>query len=188
MNIIAKYPIDTILLAGLDHDDESSQYNDTDNVLVYGGIKYFDGINRTSTKNLIIMPGLFGAIRSCLSLPVGLSGRNLSGHFSHFVDNTCVQPHDGFPYQCVGSPFYNKTDRVDVRDNAFYRLNATAAEAHDWSSACGCWPNPKSGAGPCPYKNFSQWQANGHDAGSTIETQLPIERLLSLARIKLAMQ
>ena len=78
MNIITKYPIDMILLAGLDHDDESSQYNDTDNVLVYGGIKYFDGINRTSTKNLIIMPGLFGAIRSCLSLPVGLSGRNLS--------------------------------------------------------------------------------------------------------------
>jgi len=100
-----------VLAAGLDHDDESSQYNDTDNVLVFGGIKYFDGINRSSTKNLIIMPGLFGAIRGCLSLPVGLSGRNLSGHFSHFVDNTCVQPHDGFPYQCVGSPFYNKTDR-----------------------------------------------------------------------------
>jgi len=223
-----------VLAAGLDHDDESSQYNDTDNVLVFGGIKYFDGINRSSTKNLIIMPGLFGAIRGCLSLPVGLSGRNLSGHFSHFVDNTCVQPHDGFPYQCVGSPFYNKTDRcghvssflfapvfipenpnicqdrlgtstgrlerkgrrecfvscrVDVRNNTFYRLNASAMEAHDWGDACNCWPrDPTSGAGPCPYKNFSQWQENGHDEGSRIETQLPIDRLLTMARMKLGMQ
>ena len=169
-------------------DDESSQYNDTNNVLVYGGIKFFDGINRSATKNLIIMPGLYGAIRSCLSLPVGLGGRNVSGHYSHFEENACVQPPTGFPYQCVGSPFYNETDRVDVRGNTFYRVNATAEQAHEWGQACSCWPNPKSGVGPCPYKNFSQWQAHGHDLGSVIKTELPMARLLTMARAKLGME
>jgi hypothetical protein len=171
----------------MQHDDESSQYNDTDNVLVYGGIKYFDGINRTATKNLVIMPGLYGAIRGCLSLPVGLGGRNFSGHFSHWTDNTCVQPATGFPYECVGSPFFNKTDRVDVRDNTFYRINASAEQVEEWGQACRCWPPAKSGVGPCPYRNFSQWQAAGHDKGSKIETELPMARLLAMARAKLGM-
>ena len=168
---------------------DRSRYNDTDNVLVYGGIKFFDGINRSATKNLIVTPWVSNEGGSaCLSLPVGLSARNLSGHFSHFVDNDCVMRAGDFPYQCVGSPFYNKTDRVDVRDNRFYRVNASKEQAQDWGGACSCWPNPKSsGAGACPYVNFSQWQADGHDAGSVIETVLTDAKLLEMARVKLGM-
>lgn len=173
----------------LDHDDESSQYNDTENVLVFGGIKFFDGINRHASKNLIVYP--YAAKSAGAPCFHALNAqRNLSSHFSHFFENDCVMRATDFPYNCGAgpAPFYNKTDRVDVHSNTFYRLNPTAGQdVTDWSQACGCWPNPKL-AGPCPIKNFSDWQARGLDIGSTIKTELPDAALLAMAKAKLGMK
>jgi hypothetical protein len=172
----------------LDHDDESSQYNDVDNVLVFGGIKFFDGINRSASRNLIIHPAAAKSAGPACFHALS-STRNLSSHFTHFIDNECVADAGDFPYNCGAgpAPFYNATDRVDVHGNTFYRLNAaTPAAAEDWGGACGCWPNPKL-AGPCPIHTFTDWQRLGHDLNSTIVTALPNARLLATARTKLGM-
>jgi hypothetical protein len=39
----------------IDHDDGSSYYENTNNVLVYGQIKYRDGNDKISTGNIIII-------------------------------------------------------------------------------------------------------------------------------------
>ena len=117
------------------------------------------------------------------------STRNLSSHFSHFVDNECVADAKDFPYNCGAgpAPFYNATDKVDVHSNTFYRLNPSSpAQAQDWSGACGCYPNPKK-YGPCPIKTFADWQQQGNDLNSTIRTTLPTDDLLAAARSKLGL-
>lgn len=172
----------------LDHDDESSQYNDTENVLVYGGIKFFDGINRNAWHNLIIYPyAAKSAGPYCFHALT--STRNLSSHYTHFFENDCIMRASDFPYNCGAgpAPFYNQTDRVDVHSNTFWRLNASAGDdIFNWQQACGCWPNPKV-AGPCPFHNFSDWQAHGHDIGSTIKTDLSNSQLIGMARAKLGL-
>ena len=166
----------------LDHDDESSQYDDNNNVLVFGGIKFYDGINRSSSENLIIHPWA-GRAAGPPCFHALQADRNLSSHFSHFTANTCVIRAGDYPYYCDagGAPFFNKTDRVDVRDNIFYRINATEAQAQDWGGACGCWPAHV----PCTIKNLSDWQAFGNDVGSVVKTTLADADLIAMARAKL---
>jgi hypothetical protein len=101
--------------------------------------------------------------------------------------NKCVQLGQDYPYHCGAgpAPFYNKTHHVDVHSNTFYYPNATAEPG--WSGACGCWPNPKI-AGACPFKTFADWQAHGHDAGSTVDLTFSNKAILAQARTQLGMQ
>jgi hypothetical protein len=157
----------------IDFDDESSQYNVTQNVLVYGGVKTFDGMDRQIWDNLVVYPGAaVSAGPACFHALQ--STRNLSSLHTHFFDNTCVLRPGDFAYNCGAgpAPFHNKTDHVDVHANKFIFPNATPQQAHNWQGACACWPDPKI-AGPCPFKNFSQWQAAGHDVGSTVSSPTP---------------
>ena len=149
---------------------------------MYGGVKCFDGMDRHVWNNLIIYPG--AAVSAGPACFHALSStRNLSSAHTHFYNNTCVQRPGDFVYNCGAgpAPFYNKTDHVDVHGNSFIFPNATLQQAHEWSGACQCWPDPAK-AGPCPVKNFSDWQARGHDAGSTVSTELPNAALLAHAR------
>jgi hypothetical protein len=171
----------------IDFDDETSQMNVTQNVLVYGGVKCFDGMDRQVWDNLIVYPSAaVSAGPACFHALT--SKRNLSSAHTHFIDNTCVLKPGDYPYNCGAgpAPFYNKTDHVDVHGNAFIFPNASAAQAHAWSGACGCWPNPEV-AGPCPFHNFSDWQRYGHDLGSTISTAASNAQLLSHAHRLLGM-
>ena len=51
--IRASFNGDSMNLYCIDHDDGSSMYNDTDNVLVYGGIKFREGLSKLASGNLI---------------------------------------------------------------------------------------------------------------------------------------
>jgi hypothetical protein len=166
----------------IDLDDESSQFNISSNVLVYGGIKNFDGMDRSSFDNLILYP-TYGNSWCYAALQ---STRNLSSAHSHFFDNHCVMndTRHPYPYRCGAgpAPFYNKTHHVDVHDNTFSYPGAAAEPG--WETACTrCWP--KANAGPCPYKTFADWQADGHDTGSKIQLDLSNAQIIAEARAKL---
>ena len=84
------------------------------------------------------------------------------------------------------APFYNKSYRVDVHANTFSYPNAT--EEPSWEGACACYPDPaKTDAPPCPYKTFADWQAAGHDAGTTLQLGISNAAILREAREKLGM-
>jgi hypothetical protein len=103
----------------LDHDDESSQYVDSRNVLVHGGVKFFDGMDRDAHHNLVLFPqGVMHGFQ-CLHALTGTL--NLSSSHTHFKSNHCVLLTGQNPYNCgVGpAPFYNHTHRVELRNNTF---------------------------------------------------------------------
>ena len=104
----------------LDLDDESSQYHIHHNVLLYGGQKTFDGMDRTIEQNLVVYP--FASPVAGSSCFHALNARrNLSSAHTHFVHNHCVLRPGDFPYDCGAgpAPFFNKTDRVEVNYNTF---------------------------------------------------------------------
>ena len=165
----------------VDFDDETSQFNVTENVLLYGGVKCFDGMDRQVWNNLIVAPGVNpNAGPSCFHALSSV--RNLSSAHTHFFENTCVFFQTGdYPYRCGAgpAPFYNKTYHVDVHSNHFLYPNAT--QQPSWSDACKCWPSPDK-APPCPFKTFSDWQRYGHDRNSTISLQYSNQAILGQAR------
>jgi hypothetical protein len=172
----------------LDHDDESSQYEDTRNVLVHGGVKFFDGMDRTAYDNLVLFPqGVMHGFQ-CLHALTGTL--NLSSSHTHFESNHCVMLPGQNPYNCgVGpAPFYNKTHRVDLHNNTFsWPSNNGSVPWDDLNTACLCWPNAKTGAGPCPYTTFQAWQAQGLDTGSKTELSLSNEAIIAEATAMLGL-
>ena len=69
----------------VDFDDETSQMNVTANVLVYGAVKTFDGMDRSISENLILFAGgtaQHQATPCCLAALQ--SSRNLSSAHTHF--------------------------------------------------------------------------------------------------------
>lgn len=82
----------------LDHDDESSQYIDERNALVHGGVKFFDGIDRTAHNNLILYSQGVMHGYQCLHALTGTL--NLSSAHTHFESNHCVMLPGQNPYTC----------------------------------------------------------------------------------------
>lgn len=167
----------------LDLDDESSQFNITGNVLAYGGIKNFDGMDRNNSGNLIVFPSVKGA--GCYDTLQ--AGRNVSSAHSHFFDNHCVLADGRVPYHCGAgpAPFFNASYHIDVHSNTF-SYPAAAAEP-SWADMCQCYPSTKT-AVPCPFKTFADWQAHGHDAGSKVQVGgLSNAQIMDEARTMLAM-
>jgi hypothetical protein len=172
----------------LDHDDESSQYEDSRNVLVYGGIKFFDGMDKTASSNLVLFPN--GVMHGFECFHALSSTRNLSSAHSHFVGNQCVMRPKQTVYNCGAgpSPFYNKSYHVAVANNTFTYPGATADPAEEWGGVCACWPSARTDAPqPCPVRTFQDWQALGLDAGSQITTEWSNDAILADAAALLGM-
>eukprot|EP01050_Picozoa_sp_SAG11_P054873 SAG11_NODE_33225_length_278_cov_1.150838_1_plen_59_part_10 len=55
----------------LDHDDGSSFYSDTENILVYGGCKQHGGTNKSCGPNNVVLafdtPSLRPSVQSCIT-------------------------------------------------------------------------------------------------------------------------
>jgi hypothetical protein len=163
----------------VDLDDESSQFNITSNVLLYGGIKNFDGMDRNNSNNLVIYPGVQGG--GCYDALQ--ANRNISSGHSHFFNNHCVMSHGHYPYNCGAgpAPFYNETYHIQTHGNIFSYAGADPGY-DDWGGACRCWPKSV----PCAVKTFADWQALGHDTGSKIQTELTNTAIIAEARALLA--
>lgn len=115
----------------IDHDDGSSQYDDRGNVLVYGGIKYRDGVNRTAIENLVVYS-------------IGAAFQVNGFQTDIFSNNTVIL--NGDAYTCVGHAFPG----VTTANNIFYTPNDTSLAFHtdgcsvhedtleQWQQQCKC--------------------------------------------------
>ena len=116
----------------IDHDDGSSQYNDTGNVLVYGGIKYRDGVNKSASGNLVVYSlGAAFQVNGFLT--------------DSFFDNTVIL-NGGPGYTCVG----NAVPGVTTMENRFFtpsdknlsfrtsgcKVDGTTLK--EWQKGCKC--------------------------------------------------
>jgi hypothetical protein len=146
----------------LDHDDGSSFYNDSSNVLVFGGCKNYKGDHKTcGPDNLILYPGI--ASRS--SGGHSCQTNDNKGTFNNaYEGNDCVQ-YDGQFYTFSGGSL-NPADNPSTSNNRFYSPNATFN-----------------------YNGHSlvDLQRAGMDLGSTVSATPSTAALLELARARLSM-
>jgi hypothetical protein len=147
----------------IDYDDGSSEYNATDNVLVHGGFKIRDGVNRSHSRNLVVgarladpqaphaprprraatarpratgpVPRRWPSRRACPQV-AGFDSTLLEG-------NIAVASNGGF-YACVGDAFGKGTT---ARNNTFFTPGNPALPFEQ-----GC-----TGSG----STLSEWQRNG---------------------------
>ena len=117
----------------IDHDGGSSQYNDTGNVLVYGGFKIRDGVNRSVSNNLVIYS--YGAAFQAAGFST-----------DRFVSNTVVL-RGATAYTCVGAAIKGG---ITTMNNRFFTpndttlsfttpgCNAKGSTLKDWQEACKC--------------------------------------------------
>ena len=166
-----------------------SRYLDEHNVLVHGGVKFFDGMDRTARKNLVLYPqGVMHGYQCFHALSGNL---NLSSSHTHFTDNHCVLLPEQSPYNCGAgaAPFFNATFRVETRNNTFSYpgaavppcWNTSDDTCHGKNSVCACWPKPSTGAGPCQYTSFDAMREQGLEAGSTVQVRL--DSILGLSTV-----
>lgn len=106
----------------LDHDDGSSFYNDTGNVLFYGGCKNFRGNNkRCGPDNLIVYPGIpsrSSGGRTCQT------NDNVGFAFDEYTENDCVT-WDGKFYSF--GTVKKRSDAPFTASNRFYSPNGSWA-------------------------------------------------------------
>ena len=162
----------------VDWDDASSEYNATDNVLIFGGFKLSGGSNRFVSGNLVVDGKLVDPQQAgCCPTPAQ-QAKVLSVNTTTVFGNTAVQSKGEF-YSCAaplpidwwashGNRFYN---------NTFY----TPGSPDLPFKPSGCGTNGTT---------LAQWKAHGayFDSGSTISAEITVAQLLALAKRKLGMQ
>jgi len=129
----------------LDKDDGSSQYRESDNVLVYGAVKDRDGLSRNVSGNLILYPDKMpfaDTTKTTIAMAFQVNGFE----FDAFTNNTVVSE-NGQIYQC--GHFAGKYPVT--ADNVFMGSNGTFSAA-----SCGTT------------EDFDAWQALGNDKGSVM--------------------
>eukprot|EP01043_Picozoa_sp_COSAG02_P014017 COSAG02_NODE_570_length_20203_cov_8.049990_7_plen_200_part_00 len=142
----------------LDHDDGSSYYNDTQNLLVFGGCKNFKGDHKIcGPNNVILYPGISSrssGARSCQT--------NDNGGFAYqyFIGNKCVQG-DGQFYTFSGS-CTTVSNVPFTAENTFYSDNATFS--------CGS------------AHSIADMQKVGLDKGSTVSETPSISAMIAMGR------
>eukprot|EP01116_Phalansterium_solitarium_P024441 TRINITY_DN8967_c0_g1_i1.p1 TRINITY_DN8967_c0_g1~~TRINITY_DN8967_c0_g1_i1.p1 ORF type:complete len:796 (-),score=236.81 TRINITY_DN8967_c0_g1_i1:141-2528(-) len=148
----------------LDHDDGSSMYNDTNNVLLYGGIKFRDGMNRTASYNLIVNDNMHVADFQVL----------YANSHDTFFENIGIDlsGHGGF-YGC---------DELPNRVPAFFTFNNVFATPTNQSL-----PFVINSCSSQHIQTLAAWQALGYDKGSVIIADITNTTILQEARNRLGL-
>jgi hypothetical protein len=148
----------------IDHDDGSSMYVDHDNFLVYGGIKFREGLNKVAFRNLMAFPN--GPDSRQVPFAVQCQGTNQS-----YTNNTVISGTGSFYGSCAkydaGVPFYH----VNMDFNSFYSPGATFSDG-------GC-----AGSKPA-ITDWARWQhaGLGQDAHSTLGPETGMDYTAILAK------
>jgi len=149
----------------IDHDDGSQYYNDTSNVMVWGGCKNYLGHSKSCDHNLIIFPGIderASGGRRCQTDDNGVFANQ------YFHENTCVTE-DGAPYSFSGcDPRDLQKTVYQTANNVFYSPNSTFVQDCQQSM------------------NLKEWQGLGQDLGSKAGNLPSTAEIVAMAQQKLS--
>jgi len=160
----------------VDLDDGSTSYMSRGNVLVYGGQKFRDGRFRHCIGNLILFPETqdpkFGILPGLFLAPIGESvNANYTRSTDTFVNNTIA---------AVSGTFLSCTDGWEASNFPHMSNNTYLTPGN---------PELPFSVGKCCKScgSLREWQAQGHDQGSTISSQVSDAELLASARAMLGL-
>jgi hypothetical protein len=165
----------------IDHDDASSWFEDSENVLVYGSHKWRDGVHKWYSSNLYVMP-----VDSVPAQTWGIGWYTLNTNSSRFTNNTMVSwaPAAQFHYcWSLPLPYADFT----VADNRYFTPGNSTLP---FRVGGGGGMNPPGSPVP-PMKvsavdSLEKWQQlTGNDMGSTISADMDLQRVLALAKLYL---
>jgi hypothetical protein len=111
----------------IDHDDGSQRYNDTSNVLAWGGCKNYRGNGKSCDHNLILYPGIDARAsggRRCQTDDNGLFAN------MYYTSNQCAEADGSFLS-------FSKCDKSDLNATT-YRTAANTYFSDDGSFAPPC--------------------------------------------------
>lgn len=123
----------------LDHDDGSSMYNDTSNFLVYGGIKFREGLQKHASSNY-------------LAFPNGPDAREVpfadqcKGYGNSYTNNTVVSGTGQFYGACSAYDTNDQGDHVNIGFNRYFSPGANFSDG---------------GCGAVNSLSWSEWQKSG---------------------------
>jgi len=153
-------------LYSIDHDDGSSMYNDTFNFLVYGGIKFRDGLSKHASGNFMAFPN--GPDTREVPFAAQCQGNNNS-----YVDNTVVSGTGQFYGSCAKYKDSDPTDHVTIDFNSYFSPGANFSDG-----GCGA---SKGALG------WKAWQSNGlgQDQHSTLadSNSLTFDTMIAAGRV-----
>lgn len=144
----------------IDLDDGSSQYNITGNVMVYGGVKVRDGIVRLIASNLFVYS----------HSPVDWQ---IAGFNSSVFERNFVVTSSGIAYVCIGAAFNCGTTQDCVKTDANTFITPYKQPLPFLTG--GCKSDVRA------QKTLAAWQAEGHDQGSKMTSDLTDEDVEKMA-------
>ena len=148
----------------IDHDDGSQFYNDTGNLMVFGGCKNYMGHSKSCDHNVIVHPGI--------------SERSAGGRRCQTDDNQ------------VFANQYHHDNHCFVQDGDFYSMgidgcNASSIDPHVYQTWNNTLYSPNSTFQIEQCGTFKAWQATGQDAGSKLTEMLPPDQIAALGKDQL---
>lgn len=162
----------------LDHDDGSAYWNDTQNVLVYGGYKNFLGHSKRASGNVYVYPDAprqappplgTGSLEAFFTMPYCLNSDgqqvNVSGWGEAWEDNVCFI-RSANVYELGNCDPSSITQLVPAtRNNQFY------TDGGDITFKCGL-----------SSYSLEEWQQLGMDAGSSVQATPDVKFVDATAR------
>ena len=161
----------------IDHDDASSFFEDSNNVMVYGSHKWRDGVHKWYFENLYVTPADAGE-----NAQWGIGWYCLNTNSSKFYNNTFVSWTGTGKFHYVWSTPFPSSD-FDVSDNTYYTPGSPSLP---FSVAGGGTMNPPGSPKPkgpsSGIKALADWQSyTANDRGSTISADFDLARTVALA-------
>jgi len=179
----------------IDHDDGSAYYEDSFNVLVYGGYKNYLGHSKIAHDHLYIYPDgqRFDEYGTGITTPPRAAGKkveawgtncgqwfapghNDSGWGEEFYNSICFMQASGNVYEL------DSCNTSDLKDMVPTSSNNTFYVPSGQSMYVTCTVNGQS-----RQLTLSQWQATGYDTGSQAKVLPALSVILPVARAMLGL-
>eukprot|EP01060_Flectonema_neradi_P034851 TRINITY_DN6248_c0_g1_i1.p1 TRINITY_DN6248_c0_g1~~TRINITY_DN6248_c0_g1_i1.p1 ORF type:complete len:851 (+),score=175.79 TRINITY_DN6248_c0_g1_i1:40-2553(+) len=154
----------------LDHDDGSSFYNDSDNLLVWGGCKNYEGHSKNCTHNVIVYPGIPN--RSSGTRRCQTSDNSIFGNQFYF-GNQCIT-NDGNAYSINSYSGPPCTPKNLLND--FYHTHTNKFYSPGYSFTAQCSSTTY---------DWTQWIATSQDADSLLFEVPDIPDIVKMGAAKL---
>ena len=153
----------------LDHDDGSQYFNDTQNLMLWGGCKNYLGNSKTCDHNVMVYPG-FG--RSSSTKPCQTDDNNVFANQYH-NNNHCIT---------IDGNFYSMGGWSSCQAGGPHGIDESVYE-----TASNTLYGPQANfTAPGPCKDFQAWQAAGQDVGSKLMPLPTVDQVVTMGQNVLA--